>query len=75
MLPRLLLFVGSAIWLAGWYLTRDLDASDPVVNDALRFPRRFSWQTRGLRWIAAGVAMIVINHLLVTRVIGSLATF
>lgn len=75
LLPRLLLFVGSAIWLAGWYLTRGLDASDPVTRDTVRLPGRFAWQPRGLRWIAAAVCIVVINHLLATRIIGSLDTF
>jgi hypothetical protein len=75
MLPRLLACVGAAIWLAGWYLSREIDPADVVALDSIRFPRRLSWQTRGLRWIVAAVGFAVFNHLVATRVIGSLATF
>lgn len=75
LLPRLLLVGGSSIWLAGWYLTRDLGASDLVARDAVRLPGRFVWRARGSRWLTVAAATLVANHLLTTRIIGSLGTF
>jgi hypothetical protein len=75
LLPRVLVLVGAAMWLVGWHLTRNLDPSDLVARDSIRFPQRFAWQARGLRWMAAAVGFLVVNHLLATRVIGSLGTF
>lgn len=74
-LPRLLLTVGAATWLAGWALTRRLDTRDLLVRDKVRLPGRFGWRSRGLQWILmAGLALLG-AHLLTTRVIGSLASF
>jgi len=73
LLPRLLLLVGSVIWLAGWLLTRKLDPEDYVARDAVRIPQRFTWRARGWSWIGAAAVVLVLNHVLATRVIGSLA--
>ncbi|MEM9561026.1 MAG: hypothetical protein AAGA93_00320 [Actinomycetota bacterium] len=74
-LPRALLAGGAALWLAGWALTRRVDAADLLVRDRVRLPGRFVWQTRGLQWLMVALASLVLNHLLTTRVIGSLGTF
>jgi hypothetical protein len=72
LLPRLLLLIGSIIWLAGWFLTRKLDASDFVTRDALRLPQRFSWKSRGVTWMLAAAGVLALNHFLTTRILGSL---
>ncbi len=72
LLPRLLLAAGSLIWLAGWYLTRNLDPDDFVTRDAMRLPQRFSWRSTGVTWIVCALALVVANYLLTTRVLGSL---
>ena len=75
LLPRILLTGGAAMWLAGWALTRGVDSADLLVQDRIRFPGRFAWQRRGLTWIVVAAGALVANHLLTTRVIGSLGTF
>jgi hypothetical protein len=75
LLPRLLLVGGAAIWLAGWYLTRNLDVADLVVRDRVRFPGRFVWKTRGAQWLTVAVLWGIGNHVLTGRVLGSLGTF
>lgn len=72
LIPRLLIFVGSAVWLAGWLLTRNRDPDDFVARDEMRLPQRFGWRSKGVSWIAAGLLFFVINHLITTRIIGSL---
>ncbi len=72
LLPRLLLFVGPALWLAGWFFTRNIDRDDFVTRDGLRLPQRFGWRARGLSWIGAGFGIIVLNYFLASRIIGSL---
>ncbi len=72
LLPRILLLGGSALWLLGWALTRGLDPEDFVSRDAVRLPGRFTWRARGVTWILVGVVALALNHLLITRVIGSL---
>ena len=72
LIPRLLLFIGSLMWIVGWFLTRNADRDDLVARDAMRLPQRFGWQTRALSWFAAAGAFWVLNHLVTTRVIGSL---
>ncbi|MEM7271789.1 MAG: hypothetical protein AAF547_01805 [Actinomycetota bacterium] len=74
LLPRLLLFVGAVVWLAGWFLTRNLDPEDVVTRDGVRIPQRFGWRARGINWIAAAALVLGINYLVTTRVIGSLGT-
>ena len=73
LLPRLLLFLGTVIWLAGWFFTRNLDAADFVTRDSMRIPQRFSWKSRGVSWMLAAVGVLVLNHFLTTRLLGSLA--
>ena len=75
LLPRLLVAGGAAIWLAGWFLTRGVDADSLLTRDRVRFPGRFTWQRRGATWILVAVLALIGNHLLTTRVIGSLGTF
>ncbi len=75
LLPRLLLAGGSLIWLAGWALTRKLDTTDLLVRDSVRLPGRFVWQRRGLTWLVVGAGLVLGNHLLTSRIIGSLGTF
>ena len=72
LLPRLLVLIGSMIWLVGWAMTRKHDAADFISRDSLRFPQRFSWQGRGTSWIIAGLVVLVLNHFLTVRVLGSL---
>lgn len=72
MLPRILLFVGAAIWLAGWFSTRNLRTEDNLVRDSVRFPGRFAWRSRGATWMVAGLITVVLNMFLVNRIIGSL---
>ncbi len=74
-LPRVLLAGGAALWLAGWALTTRVDASDLLIRDRVRLPGRFVWQTRGMQWLVVALGSLVVNHLLTTRVIGSLGTF
>ncbi len=75
LLPRILLAGGAGLWLAGWALTRRVDADDLLVRDRVRLPGRFAWQRRGLTWLlVAGLALLG-THLLTTRVLGSLGTF
>lgn len=71
-LPRLLLAAGSALWLAGWLLTRRIDADDLLARDAVRLPQRFTWRSRGVTWIAVAGLVLGLNHLLTVKVIGSL---
>ena len=75
LLPRLLVAGGALIWLAGWFLTRSVDESDLIARDTVRLPGRFLWQTRGARWLVVAALVLGANHLLTTRVIGSLGTF
>ncbi|MEL6982820.1 MAG: hypothetical protein AAFO29_10390, partial [Actinomycetota bacterium] len=75
LLPRLLLTGGALLWLAGWALTRRVDATDLLVRDTVRLPGRFAWQRRGVTWIVVGAGVLLGNYLLTTRVIGSLGTF
>lgn len=75
LLPRLLLAGGALLWLAGWALTRQVDGTDLLVRDSVRLPGRFVWQRRGVTWIVVGIGALVANHLLTSRVIGSLGTF
>lgn len=72
LLPRLLVFVGTLIWLAGWVFTRNYDPEDYVARDTVRFPQRFIWQSRGVSWIGAAVVFLALNYLLSSRIIGSL---
>lgn len=72
LIPRLLFLVGSALWLAGWFFTRNLDPDDFVARDAMRLPQRFGWRSKGISWILTGVLIVGINHLLTTRLLGSL---
>lgn len=72
LIPRLLLFVGSLMWIVGWFLTRNTDRDDRVARDAMRLPQRFGWQTRALTWFAAAGVVWVLNYLVATRIIGSL---
>lgn len=72
LLPRFLVFVGAALWLAGWFLTRNVDRDDFVTRDGLRFPQRFGWRSRGISWIGAGFGALVLNYFLATKLVGSL---
>lgn len=74
LLPRLLAMVGATLWLAGWFLTRNLDANDAVVRDRVRFPGRFNLRSRGVTWISVAAGAVVFNYILTTRIIGSLGT-
>ena len=75
LLPRLLLAGGAMIWLAGWALTRNLDATDLLVRDSVRLPGRFGWRRRGAIWLVVAAGAVIGNHLLTSQVIGSLGTF
>lgn len=75
LLPRLLLAGGALIWLAGWALTRNVDGTDLMVRDSVRLPGRFVWQQRGITWMVVAVGALIGNHLLTSRIIGSLGTF
>ena len=72
LLPRLLVLVGSVIWLLGWALTRRHLDADFVTRDRMRLPQRFGWQRQGITWIVAGLGLLVFNHLLTRLVLGSL---
>ncbi len=72
LLPRILFLFGSLIWLAGWFLTRKVDVDDFVTRDSIRFPQRFSWRSKGMTWLLAGVVAIGANYWLTTRFLGSL---
>ena len=72
LIPRLLLLVGAVMWLVGWMLTRNTDRDDLVARDAMRLPQRFGWQSRALNWFIGAGVIWVLNHLLTTRLIGSL---
>lgn len=72
LLPRLLVFVGTLMWFAGWVATRRFDLEDYVARDTVRFPQRFSWQSRGVSWVGAAVVFLALNYLLTSRIIGSL---
>lgn len=72
LIPRLLIFVGSLMWIVGWFFTRNIDRDDYVARDAMRFPQRFGWQTRAMTWFGAAGIVWVINYLVTTRIIGSL---
>lgn len=74
-LPRLLLAGGAALWLAGWALTRGVDAADLLERDRVRAPGRFAWRRRGVTWLVAAVGSLILNHLLTSQVLGSLGTF
>lgn len=75
LLPRLLLVGGTMLWLSGWALTRKLDTTDLLVRDTVRLPGRFAWKRRGLIWLTVAAGVLAGNHLLTSRVIGSLGTF
>lgn len=72
LIPRLLVLIGSLLWLAGWGFTRGLDPDDFVARDSMWLPQRFNWRATGTAWIIAGVVMVGINHLLTTWILGSL---
>ncbi len=72
LLTQLLLLFGAAIWLAGWFSTRDLDAGDESLRETIRFPQRFQWRSRGATWMVFGLLTTVANYVLVTKIIGSL---
>lgn len=75
LLPRVLLAGGAAIWLAGWFLTNNLDVNDLLLRDRVRFPGRFVWRSRGTRWLLVAALALVVNVLLTTHVLGTLGTF
>lgn len=75
LLPRLLLTGGAAIWLAGWFLTHQLDAGDLLLRDRVRLPGRFVWQSRGSRWLLVAALALVANIVLTAQVLGTLGTF
>ncbi len=68
LLPRLFMFGGSALWLAGWFGTQN----------QTRFPKIFIegrsavWQQRGITWILVSVVSALINFWLARGVLGSL---
>ncbi len=72
LIPRLLLMIGALLWLAGWFATRNLDATDPVVKDSVRLPGRFNWRGRGVTWMAVAVGLFALNYWVTSRLIGSL---
>lgn len=65
---RATLFIGSVVWLAGWFLGRVTDGNAPASErwyDSLR--------PRGMLWMMAGVGLALFNWLVISRLVGSFA--
>ncbi len=70
LLPRLFFAIGALVWLVGWYVTTVNEGQG--VRRSRWFPQRFSWRTQGVKWLAAGVGVVVLNYVVVHKLVGSL---
>lgn len=72
LLPRLLLTVGAALWLFGWFVANPNFA--PRSRRLRGLAQQEAWTSRGAAWLTAGVLTMAANYVVVHWVIGSLGT-
>lgn len=68
LLPRLFMFGGSALWLAGWFVKQNQSRLPSILSEV----QSSVWQHRGMTWILVSIVSALINFWLARGVLGSL---